>query len=209
MKQLNKEKHNMGSIIRLTIITMVFIFNPGRNIHADPASQHVGVSLHENMLNSFFDAMGKISGKGSKKVLGQKIKYTWMVKEPKVDIEPGSATFKAKVKIKAGKIKTTKNAKGEMDITYLKETNRIKIRELKIKLSFEFLGQKVSIGTIDLAHYYKPSFEFAGPKPIQNQVEIEQPDKTKKIIYIVSANENLILEKDKVTVYSDLEFTTA
>ena len=134
-----------------------------------------------------------------------------MVKEPKVDIEPGSATFKAKVKIKAGKIKTTKNAKGAMDITYLKETNRIKIkvRELKIKLSFEFLGQKVSIGTIDLAHYYKPSFEFAGPKPIQNQVEIEQPDKTKKIIYIVSANENLILEKDKVTVYSDLEFTTA
>ena len=43
----------MDPIIRLPIIIMLLIFIPGRNIHADPASQHVGVSLHENMLNSW------------------------------------------------------------------------------------------------------------------------------------------------------------
>ena len=141
-------------------------------------------------------------------MLGGKVKYTWKVKNPNINIESGTATFNAKVDIKAGKIKATKKAKGELDITYIKEKNVIKLKtkEIKVKLTFKMLGQKVNIGTIDLSNYYKPSFEFAGPQPIQNQIEFEMPDKTKKIINIESVNENLILEENRITVYSDFNF---
>ncbi len=196
----------MKSIIKIIIVTMLVI--TGNNLFASSPNQHVGVSLHEDMITNFFTSIGEISGKGSKKVLGKKVKYKWTVKEPNVDIEPGSATFQAKVVIKAGKIKTSKAADSIVDVTYIKESNRIRIevREMKVKLSFNFMVQKVRIGTIDLAKYYKPSFEFTGPQPIQSQVEIVQPDESIKLIDIVSTNENLVLEKDKVTVYSDLEF---
>ena len=195
---------------KLIIVILLLGFNVSEYSFAQTSNQHVSVSIYEDLINSFFTSIGDISGKGTKKLLGKKVKYTWKVKNPNVDIEPGSAAFKAKVDIKAGKIKATKKAKGELAVTYVKEKNiiKLKVKELKVKLSFKMLGQSVSIGTIDLAEYYKPSFEFAGPQPIQNQIEIEKPDKTKKVINIESVNENLILEKDKITVYSDLNFSS-
>ena len=192
-------------------IILILALNVSENSFAQSVNQHVSVSIHEDLINNYFVSIGEISGKGSKKVLGGKVKYTWKVKDPNINIESGTATFNAKVDIKAGKIKATKKAKGELDITYIKEKNVIKLKtkEIKVKLTFKMLGQKVNIGTIDLSNYYKPSFEFAGPQPIQNQIEFEMPDKTKKIINIESVNENLILEENRITVYSDFNFLSA
>ena len=193
---------------KLIGVILMLALNVSENPFAQSVNQHVSVSIHEDLINSYFGSIGEISGKGSKKVLGNKVKYTWKVKNPNIKIESGIASFNAKVDIKAGKIKATKKAKGELDISYLKEKNVIKLKtkEIKVKLTFKMLGQKVSIGTIDLSKYYKPSFEFAGPQPIQNQLEIEMPDKTKKIINVESVNEKLVLEENKITVYSDFNF---
>jgi len=70
------------------------------------------------------------------------------------------------------------------------------------------LGKEIPIGTIDIARYYKPAFEFAGPQPIQKEIDIELPDGSLRKMQINTKNETLIIEKDQVSVYSDLEFLT-
>jgi len=167
--------------------------------------RHATVVLHESMINNFFKAIGPVSGKGEK----NSIKYTWVVEEARVNIEPGSATFDARVKLDAGLYKTVENAKGKVSIEYVKDTNRMRVRveEAIVKLSIKLLGKHIPIGSIDIARYYRPTFEFAGPQPIQKEVEVELPDGTKKKIQITTKNETLALEKDQVSVYSELVFT--
>lgn len=42
---------------------------------------------------------------------------------------------------------------------------------------------------IDLAKYYRPTFEFGGTQPIQKEVEVELPDGSRKKIQINTKNE--------------------
>ena len=171
--------------------------------------QHVSVSINESMLNNFFQSIGDVSGQGSTKVLGKEVKYNWKVIDPKVVIEPGSATFTANVQIKSGKIQSTPKATSKLDISYVKEENLIKIKTKKIKvdLMLKLFGKKVKLATVDLSRYYKPTFEFPGPTLNQNNVEIEMPDGTKKVLNINTDNHNLVLEQGKITVYSDIIFS--
>ena len=189
----------------LTFFTIAVCFSE----EEQPAGQNISVSINESMLNDFFQAIGNVKGKGSTKVLKKKIKYTWKVKKPKITIEPGSATFNAKVQIKAGKIKSSPKATGKLDIKYVKEENLIKIKTKKIKvdLTMKLLGQKVKLATLDLSKYYNPTFEFAGPALSQKTIEIDKPDGTKKILNIGTENQNLVVEQGKITVYSDVIFT--
>ena len=171
--------------------------------------QHVSVSINESMLNNFFQSIGDISGQGSTKVLGKEVKYNWKVIDPKVVIEPGSATFKANVQIKSGKIKSTPKATSKLDISYVKEENLIKIKTNKIKvdLMLKLFGKKVKLATLDLSRYYKPTFEFPGPTLNKKNIEIEMPDGTKKVLNINTDNHNLALEHGIITVYSDIIFS--
>ena len=171
--------------------------------------QHVSVSINESMLNNFFQSIGDISGQGSTKVLGKEVKYNWKVIDPKVVIEPGSATFKANVQIKSGKIKSTPKATGKLDISYVKEENLIKIKTkiIKVDLMLKLFGKKVKLATLDLSKYYKPTFEFPGPTLNQKNIEIEMPDGTKKVLNINTDNHNLVLEQGIITVYSDIIFS--
>ena len=171
--------------------------------------QHVSVSINESMLNNFFQSIGDVSGQGSTKVLGKKVKYNWKVIDPKVVIEPGSATFKANVQIKSGKIQSTPKATSKLDISYVKEENLIKIKTSKIKvdLMLTLFGKKVKLATVDLSRYYNPTFEFPGPTLNQNNIEIEKPDGTKKVLNINTDNHNLVLEQGKITVFSDIIFS--
>ena len=171
--------------------------------------QHVSVSINESMLNNFFQSIGDISGQGSTKVLGKEVKYNWKVIDPKVVIEPGSATFKANVQIKSGKIKSTPKATSKLDISYVKEENLIKIKTkiIKVDLMLKLFGGNAKLATLDLSKYYKPTFEFPGPTLNQKNIEIEKPDGTKKVLNINTDNHNLVLEQGKITVFSDIIFS--
>ena len=171
--------------------------------------QHVSVSINESMLNNFFQSIGDVSGQASTKVLGKEVKYNWKVIDPKVIIEPGSATFTANIQIKSGKIKSTPKATSKLDISYVKEENLIKIKTKKIKvdLMLKLFGQKVKLATVDLSRYYNPTFEFPGPTLNQKKIEIEMPDGTKKVLNIYTDNHNLVLEQGIITVYSDIIFS--
>ena len=190
---------------------LIFILIVGSLFAQDAKNdgQHVSVSINESMLNNFFQSIGDVSGQGSTKVLGMKVKYNWKVIDPKVVIEPGSATFKANVQIKSGIIISTPKATGKLDISYVKEENLIKIKTkiIKVDLILKLFGKKVKLATLDLSKYYKPTFEFPGPTLNQTNIEIEKPDGTKKVLNINTDNHNLVLEQGIITVYSDIIFS--
>ena len=196
--------HQRWGITLWTLCLLPMVMSLGQAQTTAP--RQVVVSLHENMINSFFEAVGKVSGKGEK----SGVNYKWTVIEPNIDLEPGVAKFSARVKLDAGAFETIEKAKGEVTIEYIKETNRLRIqvREAKVKLHIKLLGKEIPIGTIDIARYYKPAFEFAGPQPIQKEIDIELPDGSFRKMQINTKNETLIIEKDRVSVYSDLEFIT-
>ena len=197
MKKLN--------ILVLTYLIISLSFSQDTN----PASQSISVSIDQSMLNSFFNAIGEVKGKGSTKVIGKKVKYNWKVKNPRITIEPGAAIFKADVQIKSGKIKSTPKATSKLDISYIKEKNLIKIKTKKIKvdLKLNLFGKKVKLATIDLSKYYNPTFEFPGPTLNQKSIEIGKPDGSKKTLNIGMENQNLVVENGKITVYSDVKFS--
>ena len=197
MKKLN--------IFVLTYLITSLSFSQDTN----PASQSISVSIDQSMLNSFFNAIGEVKGKGSTKVIGKKVKYNWKVKNPRITIEPGAAIFKADVQIKSGKIKSTPKATSKLDISYVKEKNLIKIKTKKIKvdLKLNLFGKKVKLATIDLSKYYNPTFEFPGPTLNQKSIEIGKPDGSKKTLNIGMENQNLVVENGKITVYSDVKFS--
>ena len=190
---------------------LIFILIVGSLFAQDAKNdgQHVSVSINESMLNNFFQSIGDVSGQGSTKVLGKEVKYNWKVIDPKVIIEPGSATFKANVQIKSGIIKSTPKATGKLDISYVKEENLIKIKTkiIKVDLMLKLFGKKVKLATVDLSRYYKPTFEFPGPTLNQKNIEIEMPNGTKKVLNINTDNHNLVLEQGIITVYSDIIFS--
>ena len=191
--------------------TIIFLLMVGSLFAQDAKKdgQHVSVSINESMLNNFFQSIGDISGQGSTKVLGKEVKYNWKVIDPKVVIEPGSATFKANVQIKSGIIKSTPKATGKLDISYVKEENLIKIKTkiIKVDLMLKLFGGNAKLATLDLSKYYKTTFEFPGPTLNQKNIEIEKPDGTKKVLNINTDNHNLVLEQGKITVFSDIIFS--
>jgi hypothetical protein len=70
----------------------------------------------------------------------------------------------------------------------------------------KIFGKKIHITDIDAARYYKPEFEFSGPRPIQASVDVALPDGSKKTIFIKPIAQNLTIEQEQIVVTSTLAF---
>ena len=168
------------------------------------SAQDAQVVLYESMFNKFLAAVGQISGGGKFKKAFIKTDYTWKIKNARIDLEPNNAVFHAVADIKAKGITFTEKVKGSVDVKYDPVRNVISVKVREAKFDVKILGVKVA--TIDLARYYKPKFEFAGPQPIQKFVMIDLPDGKKKKINITTTSRNFKIYKDKIIVVSTLSF---
>ena len=55
--------------------------------------EHISLIVHESLINTFFQNMGDIQGKGTSSV----VDYTWHLLNPRVEIEEKGASFLGKV----------------------------------------------------------------------------------------------------------------
>jgi len=85
----------MNKKIRIIYLVFAFVLVWNFDVFAQTAPRHVGVSIHETMINAFFNSIGPVTGTGKK----ADVKYEWTVIHPEIDIEPGIAHFYAKVKL--------------------------------------------------------------------------------------------------------------
>jgi len=197
-------------IITITFLFLNMMYAEQKSVAVDNAQDlslpdpHMSMTIHESMLNAFFKSTGKVSGKGKSGA----IKYTWTVKRPRIDLEKGVAKFKAKVDLKSGKFKTTRDCNGTVDVKYDRENNllKVKVTEARVKLDFKLLGKKIKIGSIDLSRFFKQTFEFPGPESVSEGLEIEKPNGDKVVININYLNQQMTIEKDMIKIFSIFEF---
>jgi hypothetical protein len=182
---------------------LICLFKAG---HAQPSD--ASVIIHQNTLNGFLTAIGPISGKDHYNVLRSKGDYTWTLRNARIELRPNQAKFYADADISVEPFSYSSGATGNVEVLYHPETNRISIKVLQatFEVYFKLLGMKIHIADIDAARFYKPEFEFAGPQPIQANVDVALPDGSKKTIYIKPVDQKLVIEQERIVVGSKLTF---
>ena len=172
------------------------------------SAQSVAVVISETTVNDFLNAVGPVKGKGTG---AQKIDYSWTVTKPLVDFEPGTAAFTANIKVKTKIITFDDKVKGQLKVDYDAATNKIKMQvvEAKFAVRIKILGQKVKIATIDIGEYYRTKFEFNGPDPVQQEVEVDIGNGNTRLIRVTAGGRQIAMEKDQLRVSVDLTYTAA
>ena len=135
------------NFILITHLFLSILYSTDKAVPAQNAQDlsipepHMSMTIHESMLNQLFNSAGNISGSGKSGAL----KYKWKVKKPRIDLEKGIAKFKAKVDLRSGKFKTTRECKGTVDVQYDEESNllKVKITEARVKLDFKLFKKKI------------------------------------------------------------------
>ena len=166
------------------------------------------VIVHQSTLNGFMNAIGPVSGKDDFNVAGAKGSYTWTVKNAKINLMPDAAKFTADASIKVAGFKYNSKAKGDVAVKYNQEANLIsvKVKKASFEVYTKIFGKKIHIADVDISKVYKPEFQFAGPQPVQDSVEVVMPDESIKIIDISMKDANMKLAEQKIVVTSNLEF---
>ncbi|MFN3410811.1 MAG: hypothetical protein ACK4YF_01450 [Exilispira sp.] len=177
-----KKEYFLYFISLILIFVCIFIFfSFVSNTNADASIQ-----ISEGTLNKFLIAIGDLTSTEKFSVLGLSGTYTWLVQNPKITLISGKAKFTGDVTItiNPGNIVTKSKADGEVSVNYDINTNKIQIRVTKalVEIRTKILNNMVKIAEIDLAKYYQIAFDFPGPKPFENSVDVKMPDgKIKKI----------------------------
>jgi len=169
------------------------------------SSYHISLSLHENLINDFFNNMGAIEGEGEI-VFG---KYNWRLVEPRIDIEKDTILFTSKVRLSIGEIKTHEKVVGWVSSSYNQQLNKVilKIEEAKVILDVDLFGKNIVITELDIANYFDKPFKLDGPQPMSEHIEFTLPDGSKREIKIGVNQSYMVLQKDEILVKTALDFS--
>ena len=187
------------------MLTILLIALTGA-VFSSASAQSVSVVITEKTINDFLAAMGPVKGQGKG---AQKIKYNWTVTNPVIDFEPGTAAFRADIKVKTKIITLTDKVKGRLKVDYDPQTNKIKMQvvEAKFPVYVKVFGTKIKIATLDIGKYYKPKFEFNGPEPVQKAVQVDIGGDAPVNIGVTVSGREIRMEKDQLRVSVNLTYT--
>ncbi len=191
------------------ILSGIILFLIFKNAFSQVPLPDAAVIVNESTLNGFLNAVGPLSGKEKFKVIGIEGDYIWALKNARIELSQDQARFTADATVKAGLFSYSAPATGDVEVKYFPETNRIKVRVVQaiFEVYTKILGKKIHIANVDAARFYRPEFEFVGPRPVQPSVLVYLPDGSTKTIYIVPVSQNLRLEPRQIVVTSRLVFS--
>ncbi|MFI5150109.1 MAG: hypothetical protein ACHQRM_10280 [Bacteroidia bacterium] len=177
-------------------------------IRAQETAPDVQVVLHEQTLNKLFDALGPVYGSGNYSMLLMNGTYHWTLDQAHIEINEGSAAYKAKVAVKTGPLSYKSDITGIVTITYAPDSNKIIIRITSaiLPLYTKLFGKKVHVKDLDLAEYYKDPFVFDGPLSMTTDMEFPMPDGNVRKIHAVPVHCQVIVRDHKITVPCGIEF---
>ena len=200
-------KNNFNFVYLYLLLFISFIYSDNTFINqTEDIIPHVSLVIHEDLLNDFFKAMGKIKGNGR----GASIDYSWELKKPRIDINVHEALFSAKINAKTDLFSITKDVKGTVDVTYDKSDNIIQIvvDRADVILDFDLFGNNVVLAEIDIAKYFSKPLRLDGPKSFDNQIDYTLPTGEKKKMSVTTKSYELILVEDAIQLITTLDFNT-
>ena len=193
------------------VILLLSLFTISKSFSNDQAEKliiektnHISLSLNEEMINEFLKGILPIKDKGEALLLT----YNWELENPRLDIEQDTALFYSDVKLSVGPIETIKEIEGWVSVVFDKEINKIvlKIEEAKVILDINLLGKNIILTELDIASYFSTPFKLNGPEPISSNIEYKLPNGEIRKVSCETLNSELLLKKDAIEVLTTLEF---
>ena len=168
--------------------------------------QHIALTIHENLINDFFNSMGEITGDGETSFAS----YNWKLIKPHVEIEEDSIYLLSEILINVGEMKTRKDIKGYVSAEFDKELNEINlvIQEAKVIIDVDVFGSNHVIKKLDIADYFPEKFSLNGPNVLAEHVEFKLPSGDMRQVNISLNDSYLKLTKDAIKVYTSLNFNS-
>ena len=200
-------KNNLKSFYLYSLLFISLIFTENVSINQIKENNpHVSLIVHEQLLNDFFKAIGKIKGSGS----GSSIDYEWHLKNPRIDIKPDDAIFTAKLNAKTDLFSITKDVKGTVDISYNVSDNiiQIVIDKADVILDVDLFGNNVVLAEIDIAKYFSKPLRLDGPKSLNSEIDYKLPTGEMKKMKVTTESYQLKLIEDAIQLITTLNFKT-
>ena len=195
----------------------LFIFSIGiflgleKCIFSQPltAQPDIAVVIYEQNLKKLLGVVGPISGKGPYNIGISSGEFTWEVRNPRIEIQNGSARFVADTRVNAGFFNYSPQTKGTVDIQYDAKRNKIKVKVIKAEFEVyaELFGNRAHITDVDISPYYKQEFEFDGIELTQTKFDIQLSENKTKTVYLATSEPSLNLEKGKIILSTQMVFS--
>lgn len=165
----------------------------------------VKIVIEESMINKVLSVIGPVSGDGNADIKISKVDYSWTVKKPVIHFENGRANFYADANIKVSGVNYSSPVTGYCDVEYDPKTNKLnlQVKSADFDLEFKVFGKKVKLGSVDVARFYSPKFEFDGPEPINQIVSMDLPD-GKKSFQITTNEPELFINDGSIEIASNI-----
>ncbi|HOJ93376.1 MAG TPA: hypothetical protein PKW23_06955 [Dictyoglomaceae bacterium] len=195
----------LRSILTILFILVLLSIPSVAQVNEPDAS----IVISQDALNKFLLVVGEVKKTDNFSILGIKGEYTWMVKNPRINLTSGKAQFLADVtvSIKNPSLTYSVPAHGDVSIRYDLSENKINIKVEKVAfdVAFTILGKKITVGEVDLSKIYQIAFSFPGPKPFETTTEVSLPDGSRKKIRIESIPV-LTIDEGKIVVGSQINY---
>ena len=193
--------------ISLFLFSIIFAFaqaDADTNIQ-QPNPDHISLTIHEDLINVFFQNMGEIRGEGTSSVMD----YSWFLLEPRVEIEENQAHFYAKVRAKTKNFRITRDVVGTMSVTFDQEQNilDVMVDKADVILDVDIFGKNIVLGKLDIAKHFTKSLKLDGPQGVANDIEFNLPSGEAKKMNIEVVSYDLSLIKDAIKISTSLGFT--
>jgi hypothetical protein len=191
-------------LILLLILAGLLSF---RDARAQSGDQDLIVTIHENVLNKMFKAIGQIKGTSSYSFMFMEGTYDWTLINPQFRIHPGKVDFLTDVRVTVGKYNYLLHVSGNAETCYQPENNLIfvEITDAKFPLNIMFFGKVQHLWDVDLAKYFETPFTFEGPLSIGTEFVFPMPDNTTKTIYAHPVNCGVKIAEKRIIVSAEME----
>ena len=193
------------------VVAISLFLIAGTCIFAEPLAiqPDIAVVIYEQNLNKLLSVVGPISGKGPYNIGISSGEFTWEVRNPRIEIQNGAAKFVADTKVNAGFFNYSPQTKGTVDIQYDAKRNKIKVKvtHAEFEVYVELFGNRAHITDVDISSYYKQEFEFDGIELTQTKFDVQISEKQTKAVYLSTAEPALSLEKGKIILSTQVNFS--
>jgi hypothetical protein len=188
---------------------IIFTFIQGLSVlRSQVPNQDLVVTIHENVLNKMFRAMGEIKGTSAYSFMFVEGTYDWALVNPQFRIHPGRVDFITDVRVTVGKYSYLLHVTGDAETCYEPVSNLIyiEITNAKFPLNIMFFGKIHHLWDVDLAKYFETPFTFEGPLSIGTEFVFPMPDNTTKTIYMHPVNCGVKIVEKQIIVAAEMEF---
>ncbi|NBV83892.1 hypothetical protein EBR57_07220 [bacterium] len=153
----------------------------------------VEVRLHETVLNTVIQVLAPMKGEGDFDGPFGKRHYTWILKNPRLSVQPEGLAFIADTSVNVAGIPYDTTAKGRASAKINDKTGKIdiKVAQASFGLEFNVFGNRIHVTDIDVSGAVGKPFTVDVPTINQIVTIPAEGDRPAKVLRLQAATPNI------------------